>query len=146
MMSRSRSQGTEVTIVTGDVLFQMKSISVPYVISYWNSLVSDILWKKVWSLLHKYLITNKMREIAFKLIHRIYPDKSSLKRLKNDINTNCSFCLENSETSLHLFWNSHTTSFWCDNDILDFIKCYVNPNFEFTYRNVIFGFHECEKK
>ncbi len=60
----------------------MESISVPYVISYWNGLVSDIPWKKVWSLPHKYLITNKMREIAFKLIHRIYPDKCSLKRLK----------------------------------------------------------------
>jgi len=28
-------------------------------------------------------------------------------------------------------------TFWCD--VWDFIKCYVNPNFEFTYRNVIFG-------
>lgn len=35
-------------------------------------------------------------------------------------------------------------TFWCD--ICDFIKCYVNPNFELTYRNVIFGFHEGEKK
>ncbi len=73
------------------VLFQMESISVPYVISYWNGLVSDIPWKKVWSLPHKYLITNEMREIAFKLIHRIYPDKCSLKRPKNDINTNLFF-------------------------------------------------------
>ncbi len=39
----------------------MESISVPYVISYWNGFVSDIPWKKVWSLPHKYLITNKMR-------------------------------------------------------------------------------------
>lgn len=126
------------------VLFQMESISVPYVLSYWNGLVSDIPWKKVWSLPHKYLITNKMREIAFKLIHRVYPDKCFLKRLKKDIDTNCCFCLDNLETSLHLFWNcSYTTSFWCD--ILEFVKCYVNPNFEFTYRNVLFGFHECEK-
>jgi len=35
-------------------------------------------------------------------------------------------------------------TFWYD--ICDFIKCYVNPNFDFTYRNAIFGFHECEKK
>ncbi len=40
-----------------------------------------------------------MREITFKLIQRIYPHKCSVKRLKNDINTNCCFCLENLETS-----------------------------------------------
>jgi len=127
------------------VLFQEESVSMPCVISYWNGFVSDIPWKKVWTLPHKYLITNKIREITFKLIHRVYPDKCFLKRLKNDINTLCSFCSEKPETSLHLFWNcSLTMTFWYD--ICDFIKCYVNPNFDFTYRNVIFGFHECEKK
>ncbi len=41
----------------------------------------------------------------------------------------------------------HLTRIYCMNtNMLDFIKCYVNPNFEFTYRNVIFCFHECEKK
>jgi len=67
---------------------------MPCGISYGNGFVSDIPWKKVWTLPHKYLITNKIREINFKLIHRFYPDKCLLKRLKNDINTLCSFCLE----------------------------------------------------
>lgn len=127
------------------VLFQEESVSTPYVISYWNGLVSDIPWKKVWTLPHKYLIINKVREIAFKLLHRVYPDKCSLKRLKNDINTLCSFCLKKPETTLHLFWNcSYTMTFWCD--LCDYIKCYIYPNFKFSYRNVIFGFHENEKK
>jgi len=63
----------------------------------------------------------------------------------NDINTLCFFCLEKPKTTLHLFWKcSLTVTFWCD--ICDIIKCYVNPNFEFTFRNVICGFHQCEKK
>lgn len=93
-------------------LFQEDFVTVPYVMSYWNGFVNDISWKKVWTLPHKFFITNKIREVTFKLIHRCYPDKCNLKRLKNDINTNCSFCLVNPETSVHLFWTCpHSMSF-----------------------------------
>jgi len=51
---------------------------------------------KIWTLPHKYLITNKIREITFKFNRRFHLDKCSLKRLileleNNDINTLCCF-------------------------------------------------------
>ncbi len=39
--------------------------------------------------------------------------------------------VHNKKMMIHLWKCSDTTSFWCD--IPDFIKCYVNPNFEFTH-------------
>ncbi len=39
----------------------------------------------------KYIITNKVRDISFKLLHRFYPTKVFLKRFKSDIDTSCFF-------------------------------------------------------
>lgn len=109
-----------------------------YVIFFFsNGFVTDIPWKKVWPLHHKYFITNKWEKL-----HSWFIDFTRISALIKDFRMILMpFCLIN----LHLFWNcSYTTSFWCD--MLDFIKCYVNPTFEFTYGNVIFGFQKCEKR
>uniref|UniRef100_A0A8C6M3H9 Reverse transcriptase domain-containing protein n=1 Tax=Nothobranchius furzeri TaxID=105023 RepID=A0A8C6M3H9_NOTFU len=44
-------------------LFQRESLSVPYVIFYWNSFVTDISWKRVWTIPNKYFVTNKVKEV-----------------------------------------------------------------------------------
>ena len=31
-------------------LFQNDVVSVPYVVAYWNNFVSDLNWKKIWTL------------------------------------------------------------------------------------------------
>ena len=53
-------------------LFQKDIISVPNLASYWNSFTPDFNWKKIWCLPSKYMITNKMKEVTFKIIHRFY--------------------------------------------------------------------------
>lgn len=59
-------------------LFQSDIVSVPYVIHFWNGIVENIPWRTVWLLPFKYFITNTVREVTFKLIHRFYPGKSFL--------------------------------------------------------------------
>ncbi len=47
-------------------------VTVPYVLSYWNSLLNGklICWRKVWLLPQKYHRRNKIKEVSYKLIHR----------------------------------------------------------------------------
>uniref|UniRef100_A0A9J8BAW3 Reverse transcriptase domain-containing protein n=1 Tax=Cyprinus carpio carpio TaxID=630221 RepID=A0A9J8BAW3_CYPCA len=61
-------------------LFLRDIISTPYVISYWNSFFNNVNWTKVWSLPQKFLLTNKVKEISYKLIHRVYPTKVFLQK------------------------------------------------------------------
>jgi len=62
-------------------LFQKELVTIPYVASNWMNLFDHIDWKKVWTLPLKYIITNKIREISFKLLHKCYPAKAFLKRI-----------------------------------------------------------------
>ena len=61
-------------------LFQRNISTVFYVIPYWNRFVNDIVWKNVWLLPHLYFVTNKVKDISFKLIHKSYPAKSYIKK------------------------------------------------------------------
>ncbi len=62
-------------------LFQQNVISVPSSVYYWNNFVSDMSWKKVWMSPHKFLINNKMRELSFRLLHRICPTNHYLMNI-----------------------------------------------------------------
>lgn len=70
-------------------------------LSYWNTLLNGkvICWHKAWLLLQKFYITNKVKEIYFKLVHRFYPDNHYLQCKKTPINLNCTFIL-----ALYLFY------------------------------------------
>lgn len=105
-------------------LFQKELVTTPYVMSYWKNFVDHIDWKKVWSLSSKYIITNKVREISFKLLHRFYPAKEFLKRFKSDIDTSCSFCGDTNETDTHIFWDCpHTHIFGLNSPMLSITMC-----------------------
>lgn len=72
-------------------LLQQELTTVPSSLSFWSIHVKDICWDKVWLLPHKYCLVNKVREISFKLIHRIYLSNHYLQRLKTDIDITCTF-------------------------------------------------------
>ncbi len=44
---------------------------------FWNSLYDQIEWKEVWKLPSKYCLTNKVKEVTYKVIHLIYSKTSS---------------------------------------------------------------------
>ncbi len=86
-------------------LFQKEHVSVPHVLSYWNNTYSNLVWEKIWHLPSKYFLTNKIKEISFKIIHCIYPCKTFLRKFKKDSDTSCSFCDQVPEDIQHLFWD-----------------------------------------
>lgn len=56
---------------------------------FWSSIVSDLQWEKACTTLNKYCINNKVKEVNFKILHRIYPAKEVLQRFKHNIDYNC---------------------------------------------------------
>lgn len=71
---------------------------------FWNELFGNINWRLIWTYNNKYCINNKVFEIYFKIIHKIYPTNEFLKRYKNDLSESCTFCKKDTETVLHLFF------------------------------------------
>ncbi len=43
---------------------------------FWHSKIEYIDWKYAWLLPKKYCITNKVREVHFKILHLVYPTKT----------------------------------------------------------------------
>lgn len=120
-------------------LFQRDVVSVPYVVAYWNSLVNSLDWEKIWNLPAKYLISNKTKEVSYKIIHRFYPSKVYLQRFKKDIDVMCSFCEIYPEDVFHLFWSCPlSTKFW--EDVCTFISTHIEPLFSLCFEHILFGF------
>lgn len=127
-------------------LFLKNDVSIPHAVSKWNSLVENILWKKVCTLPNKYLLVNKVKEISFKLLHQYYPVKTFIvSRFKLNIDVNCTFCYSQPETVLHLFWYcDYTRKLW--QDICQFIIKFIHNYFELYFKNVLFGLYNFEKQ
>ncbi len=89
-------------------LFQKEITTIPYVIPYWNNIVENIPWEKVWTLPHKYLLTNKIKEITFKLIHKCYPTKSFLGNISQTLKWTAVFVIHLKKTSFICFGNAPT--------------------------------------
>lgn len=48
---------------------------------FWNSMYNQIEWKEVWNLPSKYCLTNKVKEITYKIIHLIYPVRQVVSKI-----------------------------------------------------------------
>lgn len=86
---------------------------------FWNEHFENINWRLIWTYSNKYCINNKVYEIYFKIIHKIYPTNEFLKRYKNDLSELCTFCKKDTETVLHLFFECmFVRFFWIDVEYL----------------------------
>ncbi len=67
-----------------------------------SSLFGNISWVKAWKLPNKFFINNKIKEVSYKILHRIYAAaKHVLERFK--LNISYTFCGQEKETiSLYL--------------------------------------------
>ena len=74
---------------------------------------------------NKYCISNKVKEVSFKMLHIIYPLKHVLERFKLNIDYKCDFCgME--ETILHVFFDCISSRiFWID--IQNFVTKRIGP-------------------
>lgn len=57
---------------------------IPPAKSFWNSRVQDIKWEEA-VVSRRYSITNKIREVSFKIIHCIYPVNEVIRRLRKTL-------------------------------------------------------------
>lgn len=81
----------------------------------WVSLYGSVNWKKAWNVTNTYCLTNKIKEVTFKILHRIYPAKHVLERFKLNIDFSCVFCGLHKETIIHLFFECmYCKIFWID--------------------------------
>ncbi len=90
-------------------LFQNDITTVPSDVFHWSYCFYDIPWKSVWSLLNKYLMTNKVKEVSFTLLHRVSPVNVYLKKMYPEKDP-LFICGMVDESVSHLFWEcTHVT-------------------------------------
>ena len=53
--------------------------------SFWEAKIQNINWNLAWNTNKKYCVTNKIREVSFKIVHRIYPVKKVLSRFRDSL-------------------------------------------------------------
>lgn len=81
-------QGAGITDKRCDNIFLRRisrSKRIPLAESIWSSVFHDIEWEKAFMISREYCVTNKVREVSFKMIHCIYPVSQILKIYKIDM-------------------------------------------------------------
>src|SRR4029434_5319575 len=120
-------------------IFQFRKRITPRGKFYWGSLIQDINWQKAWLLPSKYCITNKVKEVHFKILHKIYPVNVNIATY-TDISSACSFCDDTDETMLHLFFECEKTKMFLNdlNNYLFELSYYLTAkDFLFYYENPV---------
>ncbi len=117
----------------------LKKNFVPCSTVFWSSKYENIEWKKVWSITNKFFISNKVKEVSFKILHRIYPVKELFERFKLDMENSCDFCGVVKESVTHLFFQCiYSRLFWVD--VSNFISRMFGTIIHIGMYDVIFFF------
>ena len=75
----------------------------------------SINWNSAYCVAKRCTKSTKLVEFHFKFLHRRVPTNDFLTKIGFQDNDNCTFCLDTSESLIHLFWSCHiTSSFWKD--------------------------------
>ncbi len=117
----------------------LKNNFMPCSTVFWSSKYDNIEWKKVWSITNKFFISNKVKEVSFKILHRIYPVKELFERFKLDMENSCDFCGVVKESVTHLFFQCiYSRLFWVD--VSNFISRMFGTIIHIGMYDVIFFF------
>lgn len=118
-------------------LFQGGLVSVSTATFYRSNFVSNINWKKVWSLTQQFLLINKVKEVLFNMIQILSSQtlfkkwyRYKMRLLQISSWNMLSFILE--------LWS--TRELW--HEINNFIAACILPNFVLYYKNVVFGCYD----
>lgn len=74
------------------------TVTVPSAKLFSTTLYGDIDWRKTWQLGDTFCLNNKIKEVLFKIMHKIYSAKKTLERLNVDIEYFCAFFGSEEET------------------------------------------------
>ena len=76
---------------------------------------NDINWSAAYQLASKITKSTKLREFQFRRLHRRLPTNDFLTKIRIKENLQCSFCKEECEKLIHLFWNCPITALFWEN-------------------------------
>ncbi|KAF7650660.1 hypothetical protein LDENG_00122010, partial [Lucifuga dentata] len=95
--------------------------------------------KKAWLNPFKFCISNKVKEVYFKILHNIHPCNSWVARF-SDKDPLCTFCKNQDEFLIRLFYSCEfSVKFWSD---LEDLLVYKGCNVELSGKNVIAYFDD----
>lgn len=57
------------------------NVTVPSTKTHWSTLCKDLNCNKLWLIGNKFCLSNKIKEVSFKIIHRIYPAKKDVRKI-----------------------------------------------------------------
>ena len=107
----------------------------------WNAIFTDINWNKVFVQSKNYCLTNKIREVSFKIVHRIYPCKILLKKMKRETDELCTFCKISEESLCHLFFDCNfSRSLW--HEIESIFNKAVQVKISLDKKDILFIYEE----
>lgn len=95
-----------------------RSIEFPEgIVGKWNCILESELiqadWNKIFRGIYKVTISTNLRAFQFKLLHRILATKRRLFIWKINESEACTFCQQQPETDVHLFWECSVVKlFW----------------------------------
>ena len=122
-------------------LLMEKCVGFPHhLIQKWSAdLNQEITMDKLknsFSSLYKITISCNLRAFQFKFLHRILPTNHLLKIWQIKDSDTCSFCGQDIETLMHLFYNCHITrNFWLQ--VKEWIRSESGITFDFNVTDVM---------
>ena len=110
----------------------------------WITEFGNINWKVTWNYNHRYCVTNKVREVSFKIMHLIYPcNQLLLKRFRVDIDEKCSFCENSTESVCHLFYDCICVRFfWLEIEYL--FNMFYSKKVQLKKKDVFLFYGKCD--
>ena len=109
-----------------------------------NGLMNNVTWGKVFSLTRGIKVTNHMKDLQFKILHRILATNRLLHKMKKNASSSCTFCRMETETLEHLLFNCYTIkNFWFD-IFTRWNTCCATKYINVTSALVIYGMYETD--
>ena len=101
-------------------------------------------WEQIFSLINQTKVTNNIKDLQFKILHRFLPTNRLLYHMKKIVSSQCTFCMDHEETLEHVIFNCIlVNNFWMD-VITRWNRCCQNRDVIATVKLVTFGLYGSE--
>ncbi len=105
---------------------------------FWANFFDSIHWKRAWLRPEKFCISNKIREVHFKILHNVYPTNSQIASFF-DLSNLCVFCKVEEETLLHLFFYcNQVKSIW--ENLICYLSSFIKCDLKFSPKDIFLYF------
>ena len=109
----------------------LKEVNVVYSLQHWDGA------RRLYS---NTLLDNKIKWLQYQIVRNSLKTNHIVSRLKSNVASSCSYCLEADELLSHLFWSCTVVRSLLNQIIFFLSSCdiHLTPSF----KNVLFGYHD----